>query len=87
MECFPPFRLGTTTDGKAKTRMANLGCVFTQHQVDDEGHPIRDPNSNTYVSTMGSLEEFGPLLRQDAIRHPPETNKNWHNRNHRKAST
>jgi hypothetical protein len=61
-------RAGKGPDGKAKTRMANLGCVFTQHQVDDEGHPIRDPNSTTYVSTMGPLEEFGPLLRQDAIR-------------------
>jgi len=61
-------RKGKGPDGKAKTRMANLGCVFTQHQVDDEGHPIRDPNSTTYVSTLGPLEEFGPLLRQEAIR-------------------
>src|SRR5216684_1384363 len=61
-------RAGKGPDGKAKTRMANLGCVFTQHQVDDEGHPIRDPNSTTYVSTLGPLEQFGPLLRQDAIR-------------------
>ncbi|HEV2391045.1 MAG TPA: hypothetical protein VG146_01645 [Verrucomicrobiae bacterium] len=61
-------REGKGPDGKAKTRMANLGCVFTQHQVDDQGHPIRDPNSTTYVSTMGPLEEFGPLLRQEAIR-------------------
>ena len=37
-------------------------------QVDEEGHPIRDLNSTTYVSTMGSVEEFGPLLRQEAIR-------------------
>jgi hypothetical protein len=61
-------REGKGPDGKAKTRMANLGCVFTQHQVDHEGHPIRDPKSTTYVSTMGSVEEFGPLLRQEAIR-------------------
>lgn len=61
-------RDGKGPDGKAKTRMANLGCVFTQHQVDDQGHPIRDPNSTTYVSTMGPVEEFGPLLRQEAIR-------------------
>ena len=61
-------RQGKGAEGKAKTRMANLGCVFTQHQVDDEGHPIRDPNSTTYVSTLGPLEEFGPLLRQEALR-------------------
>jgi hypothetical protein len=61
-------REGKGPDGKAKTRMANLGCVFTQHQVDAEGHPIRDPDSTTYVSTMEPVEEFGPLLRQEAIR-------------------
>jgi len=61
-------REGKGPDGKPKTRMANLGCVFTQHQVDDEGHPLRDPNSTTYVSTMGPVEQFGPLLRQEAIR-------------------
>ena len=61
-------RVGKGPDGKAKTRMANLGCVFTQHQVDDEGHPRRDPNSTTYVSTLGPVEAFGPLLRQEAIR-------------------
>ena len=61
-------REGKGPDGKAKTRMANLGCVFTQHQVDDQGHPRRDPNSTTYVSTLGPVEEFGLLLRQEAIR-------------------
>ena len=61
-------RAGKAPDGKARTRMANLGCVFTQHQVDAEGHPIRDPDSTTYVSTLGPVEEFGPLLRQEAIR-------------------
>ena len=29
-------------DGSAKTRMAYLGCVFTQHETDEEGHPVRD---------------------------------------------
>ena len=61
-------RAGKGPDGQAKTRMANLGCVFTQHQVDAEGHPRRDPNSTTYVSTRGPIEAFGPLLRQEAIR-------------------
>jgi len=61
-------RAGKGADGKAKTRMAYLGCVFTQHQVDAEGHPLRDPDATTYVSTMGPIEEFGPQLRQEAIR-------------------
>ena len=61
-------RTGKQADGTAKTRMANLGCVFTQHGVDEKGHPVRDHDSTTYVSTLGPLEEFGPLLRQEAIR-------------------
>ena len=61
-------RAGKQADGGAKTRMANLGCVFTQHQRDEKGHPVRDHDSTTYVSTLGPLEEFGPLLRQEAIR-------------------
>lgn len=61
-------RVGKQPDGSAKTRLAYLGCVFTQHQRDEQGHPVRDHDSTTYVSTLGSIEEFGPLLRQEAIR-------------------
>lgn len=61
-------RAGKQADGSAKTRMANLGCVFTQHQLDEKGHPVRDHDSTTYVSTLGPMQEFGPLLRQEAIR-------------------
>jgi hypothetical protein len=61
-------RTGKQADGSAKTRLAYLGCVFTQHTTDEEGHPVRDYESTTYVSSFGSIEEFGPALRQDAIR-------------------
>ena len=61
-------RAGKQPDGSAKTRMAYLGCVFTQHKRDEEGHPIRDHESTTYVSSFGSIDEFGPQLRQEAIR-------------------
>ena len=61
-------RRGKQPDGSAKTRMAYLGCVFTQHKRDEEGHPIRDHESTTYVSSFASIDEFGPLLRQEAIR-------------------
>ena len=61
-------RAGQQEDGGAKTRQAYLGCVFTQHKRDEEGHPVRDYESTTYVSSMSSIEEFGPCLRQDAIR-------------------
>jgi len=61
-------RAGKQPDGSAKTRMAYLGCVFTQHRTDEQGHPVRDYESTTYVSSFGPIAEFGPCLRQDAIR-------------------
>jgi hypothetical protein len=61
-------RAGQQEDGSAKTRSPYLGCTFTQHQTDEEGHPVRDYESTTYVSSFGSIEEFGPCLRHDAIR-------------------
>lgn len=61
-------RKGKQTDGTAKTRQAYLGCVFTQHQVDEEGQAVRDHESTTYVSSFKSIDEFGPLLRQEALR-------------------
>ena len=61
-------RKGKQADGKAKTRQAYLGCVFTQHRVDAKGHPVRDWESTTYVSGFMPIDEFGPVLRQEAIR-------------------
>jgi hypothetical protein len=61
-------RSGKQPDGSAKTRMAYLGCVFTQTKTDEEGHPVRDHDSTTYVSSFQSIDEFGPMLRQEAIR-------------------
>lgn len=61
-------RHGKAEDGKATTRQAYLGCVFTQHERDEKGRPVRDPNSTTYVSSMESIHEFGPQLRQEALR-------------------
>ena len=61
-------RAGKQPDGTAKTRMAYLGCVFTQHKTDEEGHPVRDYQSTTYVSSFKSIAQFGPCLRQEAIR-------------------
>lgn len=61
-------RKGRQPDGSAKTRMAYLGCVFTQHTQDAQGAPLRDHDSTTYVSSFDSIGQFGPMLRQEAIR-------------------
>jgi len=59
---------GKQEDGSAKTRMIYAGCVFTQHKTDEEGQPVRDHESTTYVSSFGTIDEFGPCLRQEALR-------------------
>jgi len=61
-------RKGKQADGSAKTRQAYLGCVFTQHKTDEDGHPVRDYESTTYVSSFAGIDEFGPILRQEALR-------------------
>ena len=61
-------RRGKQADGTAKTRQVYLGCVFTQHRTDEKGHPVRDWESTTYVSSFQAIAEFGPLLRQEARR-------------------
>jgi hypothetical protein len=60
-------RRGQQADGTAQTRQVYLGCVFTQHRTDEQGRPVRDYESTTYVSSFQSIDEFGPLLRQEAI--------------------
>ena len=61
-------RKGKQADGKAKTRQVYLGCVFTQHRVDEEGHPVRDWESTTYISSPKPIDLFGPFLRQESLR-------------------
>jgi Uncharacterised protein family (UPF0236) len=61
-------RKGKQPDGSAKTRQAYLGCVFTQHKRDDQGHPIRDHQSTTYISSFDTVEDFWLILRKEARR-------------------
>jgi hypothetical protein len=61
-------RRGKDQSGKAKTREAKLGCVFTQTRVDDKGHPLRDEDSTTYVGAIEKAEEFGGRIYAEAVR-------------------
>jgi len=61
-------RKGKDPTGKAKTREAKLGCVFTQTKVDEEGYPVRDPESTTYVGAIETAEEFGRRIYAEAVR-------------------
>lgn len=61
-------RLGKGDNGRAKSREAKLGCVFTQTIVDAEGRPVRDPASTTYVGAIEPAPEFGRRIYAEAVR-------------------
>lgn len=59
-------RQGKTNGLPAHTREAKLGCVFTQTTWDEEGYPIRDPDSTTYTGAIETAEEFGKRIYLEA---------------------
>lgn len=59
-------RKGKTDGQPAHTREAKLGCVFTQSAWDEQGFPVRDPDSTTYVGAIETAEEFGKRLYVEA---------------------
>jgi hypothetical protein len=64
-------RKGKTDGQPAHTREVKLGCVFTQTGWDEEGFPIRDPDSTTYTGAIETAEEFGKRLYLEAY------NRGW----------
>jgi len=61
-------RKGKDETGKAKTREAKLGCVFTQTTLDENQRPVRDEHSTTYVGHIETAEAFGTRIYAEAIR-------------------
>jgi len=59
-------RQGKTEGQPAHTREVKLGCVFTQTKWDQEGYPIRDPDSTTYTGAIESADEFGRRIYAQA---------------------
>jgi hypothetical protein len=53
---------------QAKTREAKLGCVFTQTTVDEEGRPIRDEQSTSYIGAIEVADNFAKRLYKEAKR-------------------
>jgi hypothetical protein len=65
-------RAGKADDGKARTREVKLACVFTQTTTDDDGHPIRDEASCSYLATFAPAAKFGVLMAAEAKRRGDE---------------
>jgi hypothetical protein len=61
-------RSGKGEDGIARTREVKLACAFTQTRVDDDGYPVRDPDSSSYLATFEPAAPFGVLMAAEARR-------------------
>ena len=59
-------RAGRTPGQAARTRECKLGAVFTQTAVNDQGRPVRDEDSTTYVGAIETAEEFGLRIYTEA---------------------
>jgi hypothetical protein len=65
-------RASKGTDGRARTREAKLAALFTQTRTDEHGHPVRDPDSTSYLATLDPVERFADLLQAEARRRGSE---------------
>ncbi|MGH3282838.1 MAG: ISKra4-like element ISDesp4 family transposase, partial [Trebonia sp.] len=61
-------RDGKGEDGRARTREVKLGVFFTQDEVDDEGYPVRDQGSSSYIATFEPASVFAGLVKAEGIR-------------------
>jgi hypothetical protein len=61
-------RKGKGADGRARTREAKLGVVFTQTKLNEKGRPVRDEETATYVGKIETAEELGKELYAEVER-------------------
>ena len=61
-------RDGKGEDGRARTREVKLAVFFTQDKVDDDGYPVRDRDSSSYIATFEPASTFAGLVEAEGIR-------------------
>ncbi len=61
-------RAGKNADGRARTREVKLACLFTQTTVDEQGRPVRDPDSTSYLGSFAPANQFATLVHAEARR-------------------
>ena len=57
---------GKGEEGRAHTREVKLGCVFTQTTRDEEGNPVREPQSTSYTGPIEPSVDLGHRLHAEA---------------------
>ncbi len=61
-------RDGKGEDGRARTREVKLGVFFTQDKLDQDGYPVRDKDSCSYIATFEPASAFAGLVKAEGIR-------------------
>jgi hypothetical protein len=61
-------RAGKGPDGRARTREVKLAVFFTQDELDDQGYPVREKDSDSYVATFEPASVFAGLVKAEGIR-------------------
>jgi hypothetical protein len=61
-------RDGKGPDGRARTREVKLGVFFTQDKLDQDGYPVRDRDSSSYIATFEPAAVFADLVKAEGIR-------------------
>ena len=61
-------REGKGEDGRARTREVKLAVFFTQDDIDDDGYPVRDRDSASYIAAFEPASVFGDLVKAEGIR-------------------
>ena len=61
-------RPGKGEDGKAGTREIKLARFFTVSTLDDDGNPVTDPGSSTYVATFDGKGALAGLVEAEYLR-------------------
>ena len=61
-------RDGKGEDGRARTREVKLAVFFTQDELDDDGYPVRDRDSCSYIAAFEPAGVFGDMVKAEGIR-------------------
>ena len=61
-------REGKGEDGRARTREVKMAVFFTQDKLDEDGYPVRDRASSSYIATFEPAAAFQRLVKAEGIR-------------------
>jgi hypothetical protein len=61
-------RAGKGEDGKAGTREVKVARLFTVSRLDQDGRPVMDPGSSSYVFTFDGKDALADLVKAEYLR-------------------